>query len=148
MNNLESFVVLARFMGAHVTHGQKTGGTGYSEGHYPYNEDYQQDGVLFTFRPVSDGENQIETSPDLFRNFSSASVKYHKSLDWLMPVVKRVQKEDFPELSLVKTLEKLLGEKDLDCFSLFLATASHLYNTRPHLYTELKEPPPPKKKKK
>jgi hypothetical protein len=128
MNKLESFMILARYMGGQV------------EQHYPFNMDYKQDGVLFNFRPRTVNEKTAETSPHpLFRNFSSASVKYHESFDWLMPVLQKVQREDFPNRSVPEVMSKLLEDRELSVFNLFENVTNYLFTTRPDLYTEQKE---------
>jgi len=71
MDTLEGNKLIADFMGATVTQP-------YSE-----NKDYEQDGVLFYYPDRS--------SPSVFKNMSSASVKYHSSWDWLMPVVEKIE---------------------------------------------------------
>lgn len=139
MNKLESHVVLARFMGAQVTHGQPEGGEGFVDGHYPFNTDYEQDGVLFTYRSATVNGKNVETSPGLYRNMSSASMQYHKSLDWMMPVLNKVQESDFPNLRVLEVLSNFLGDLDFTAKNLFEVTANYLYKTRPHLYSSLKE---------
>lgn len=125
MNKLEAYALFARFMGASV------------EQHYPFNLDYKQDGLLFSFRPTTVDGKHVETSPHpLFRNFSSASVKYGESYDWLMPVVKKLAKEDFPTLTLLEAMGELLKGSDLSCETLFDAVAKRLKETRPELFVE------------
>lgn len=67
--------IIAKFMGATVTQS-------YSE-----NKDYEQDGFLFYYPERS--------SPSIYRNMSSNSIKYHSSWDWLMPVVEKIHKVGF-----------------------------------------------------
>ena len=62
---------------------------------YPENKDYEQNGYQFSFPPPTKDEatGKIKHySPDgLYRNFSSASLKYHSSADWLVPVYMEVR---------------------------------------------------------
>ena len=76
---------IATFMGCVVTQA------------YPPNEAYKQDGLLFTYP-----EGQ---SPWIYKNMSSASLKYHCSLDWLAPCIVK-----FLNISIDTTDEKVLTE--------------------------------------
>jgi len=69
---LEGNKLIAKFMGAEVSQA--------------YSKTKEQDGVMFYYPK--------DSSPDMFRNLSSASIKYHSSWDWLMPVYIKIAKEE------------------------------------------------------
>lgn len=72
---LEGNTLIAQFMGAIVSQ--------------PYSKNEEQDGLLFYYPD--------RTSPDMFRNHSSASIKYHTSWEWLMPVIEKIAKLNIKE---------------------------------------------------
>ena len=67
--------LIAEFMGATVT-------LAYSE-----MPEMNQDGLIFYY--------QDKSSPSLYRNMSSAEIKYHYSWSWLMPVVEKIEQGNY-----------------------------------------------------
>ena len=72
---LEGNKLIAEFMGAEVSQA--------------YSKTKEQDGLMFYYSK--------DSSPDTYRNLSSAAIKYHSSWDWLMPLVEKIEELNVTE---------------------------------------------------